>query len=86
VIDITLYEFNSLDEFEKGAALWEYGVHVTERFDEECGYSLYQLNDFYVEVKYNDGANEISRFTSFRNYTKLEPYLKNIDISQIGYF
>lgn len=32
-MDITLYEFNALNEFEKGAALWDYGVHLTERFD-----------------------------------------------------
>jgi len=82
-MDITLYEFNSLSEFEKGAALWDYGIHLTERFDEAYGYSLYQLNDFYVEVKYNGGINEITKFTSFNTYTKLEPYLGNIDISKI---
>ena len=74
-MDIILYEFNVIDEFDKGAALWDYGVHLTERFDEEYGYSLYQLNDFYMEIKYNGCENEISRFTSFRNCTKLEPYL-----------
>ena len=81
--DITLYEFNSLNEFEKGEALWEYGVHVSERFDGEFGYSLYQLNDFYVEVKYNGGINAITKFTSFCTYTKLEPYLENVDLSKI---
>ncbi len=80
-MDITLYEFNSLNEFEKGEALWEYGVHVSERFEGECGYALYQLNNFYVEVKYNGSINEISKFTSFSTYTKLEPYLDKIDIS-----
>ena len=35
--DITLYEFNSLNEFEKGEVLWEHGVHVSERFKGECG-------------------------------------------------
>jgi hypothetical protein len=70
-------------EFEKGEALWEYGVHVSERFDKEYGYSLYQLNDFYVEVQYNGGINAITKFTSFSTYTKLEPYLDKIDISNI---
>jgi len=80
-MNITLYEFNSLNEFEKGAALWEYGVHVSERFDQECGYSLYQLNNFYVEVKYKGDINALTKFTAFSTYTKLEPYLRNIDIS-----
>jgi len=34
-------------------------------------------------VKYSDDENEISRFTVFSNYTKLVPYLDNIDISKI---
>ena len=78
---MTLYEFNSLNDFEKGAALWEYGVHLTERFEGEIGYSLYQLNDFYVEVMYNEGKNVITKFTSFLTDTKLEPYLDKIDIT-----
>lgn len=84
-MDITLYEFNSLDEFEKGEALWEYGEHITERFGGDVGYSLYQLNDFYVEVEYNGDQNKISRFTSFSTSTKLEPYLDKIDISELIY-
>ena len=81
--DITLYEFNSLDEFEKGSALWEYGVFLSQRFEEEIGYNLYQLNNFYVEVMYNGGINAITKFTSFSTITKLEPYLDKIDITSI---
>ena len=68
---------------EKGEALCEYGVHVDERFEGEIGYSLYQLNDFYVEVQYNGGINAITKLTLFLTYTKLEPYLENIDISGV---
>lgn len=81
--DISLYEFNSLDEHEKGAVLWEYGEFLMQRFDLDIGYSLYQLNNFYVEVEYNGDQNKISKFTSFSTNTKLEPYLENIDISEI---
>ena len=49
----------------------------------EIEYSLFQLNDFYVEVKYNGGINAITKFTSFSTYTRLEPYLDNIDISGV---
>lgn len=82
-MDITLYEFNSLSYLEKGEALVEYGVHIAERKEIEFGYVLYQLNNFYVEVKYHNGRNEIVMLTAFLNSTKLEPYLKEIDISQI---
>jgi hypothetical protein len=44
----------------------------------EIEYSLFQLNDFYVEVKYNGGVNAITKITSFSTATKLEPYLQNI--------
>lgn len=84
-MDITLYEFNSLDELEKGEALWELGVHVTERFNGEIGYSLYQLNNFYVEVEYNGDQNKISNFTAFSTDTKLKSYLDTIDISELQY-
>jgi hypothetical protein len=67
-----------LNEFEKGEALWEYGIHLSQRTEGEIGYSLYQLHDFYVEVKYNGGINAITKFTSFSTYTKFEPYLQNI--------
>ena len=61
--DITLYEFNALNEDEKGAALWELGTFIMHRFEGEIGYSLYQLNNFYVEVEYNGDQNKISRFS-----------------------
>ena len=58
-------------------------MYVSERFEGEIGYSLYQLNNFYVEVQYNGGINAITKFTSFSTYTKLEPCLDKIDISCI---
>jgi len=31
-MDITLYEFNALNEFEKGDVLFKHGEHLAERF------------------------------------------------------
>jgi hypothetical protein len=58
-------------------------VHLTQRFDGDIGYNLYQLNNFYVEVLYNGGLNAITKFISFSTYTKLEPYLEKVDISNL---
>lgn len=69
-MDISLYEFNALNEFDKGEVLFKHGEHLTERFDEVYGFSLYQLNNFYVEVKYNGGLNAITNFTSFSTTTR----------------
>ena len=63
-MDITLYELNVLNQREKGSVLWDHGVHLTERFDETYGYSLFHLNDFYVEVKYNSDLNVLTKFTA----------------------
>ena len=80
--DITLYELNSLDEVEKGAALWEYGVHLTQRFDGDIGYSLYQLNNFYVEIMYNGGINEITKaLIKFRNERDWEQFHNPKDLA-----
>lgn len=59
--DITLYEFNSLADSEKAECLSEYGVHVSERFDKEYGYILYQINNFYVEAQYHCSNNIVSK-------------------------
>lgn len=83
MIDISLYEFNALNDFDKGEVLFKHGGHLTERFDEAYSYSLYQLNNFYVEVQYNGGLNAITKLTSFCNLTKLQPYLDKTDISSI---
>ena len=82
-MDISLYEFNALNDFDKGEVLFKHGEHLTERFDKDYGYSLYQLNNFYVEVQYNGGINAITKFTSFCTLTKLGSYLEKIDISEV---
>jgi hypothetical protein len=82
-MDISLYEFNALNDFDKGEVLFKNGEHLTERFDKEYGYSLYQLNNFYVELQYNGSINAITKFTSFCTLTKLDPYIDKIDISGV---
>jgi hypothetical protein len=70
--------------FGKDSALWNYGMHLSERFENETGFSLHQINDFYVEVTYNVPVNAITKFTSFKTATKLQPYLDKIDILEIS--
>jgi len=83
--DITLYEFNSLADHEKAECLWEYGVHVSERFDSKFGYILYQISNFYVEAKYDCENNAITKLISFSSTAKLEPYINDIDINELKF-
>jgi len=82
-MNITLYEFNSLNCFEKNFVLMVYGVYLSKRVENKVGYSLYQLNDFYVEATYNGGIDAIRKFTAFKSSAMLEPYLDTIDISGV---
>ncbi len=48
--DITLYEFNSLNDNEKHEAIMEYAVFVADRIENHCKVLLYQFDNFYVEL------------------------------------
>lgn len=80
---MTLYEYNALDKPEQSESLWEFGVHIGERDENNIRYILYALDSFYVELKYNKKLNVINSSRSFSSTTQLEPYLHLIDISKI---
>lgn len=81
--DITLYEFNSLNELEQIEALGEYGQIVAHRFQEEFKFLLYQINNFYIELKYITKGNIFIQLNSFNTTEKLELYLKEINIDEL---
>lgn len=81
--EITFYEFNSLTKNEKVEALCECAVFLCERPDAVFRIVLYQINNFYVEAKYDTVNNGIIEFQVSINTKLLEPYLKQIDISYI---
>ncbi len=77
---MTLYQFKALDEEEQYNTLWNKGVFVAGRITEEHKFLLYQLEAFYIEVKYDGDLNKILGLRSFKNVSQLEPYLKNIPL------
>lgn len=80
---MTLYQFNALDEMEQMEAVWDFGVHIGERDEPVFRYILYGINSFFVELKYNREHNSLVGSRSFTTQKLLEPYLPNIDISEI---
>jgi hypothetical protein len=81
---MTLYEFNQLDELEQIETFWVEGQKVGERSGKSFRYLLYQLNDFYVEVKFNMVVNVIYAMRSFESESPhLDVYLLPIDISAV---
>ena len=81
--DISLYEFNCLSKKEKIEVLCEHSVCLCERPHAAFRIVLYQISNFYVEIKYHKLNNCIAEFQLFTNTKLLEPYLKQIDISYV---
>ena len=79
---ITLYSFNSLDFEEQGNIVWD-GQWLCKRNEEKYEIALYAVSDFYVEAYYNPVENRVEGFRAFKSATPLEPYLDQIDLSEL---
>lgn len=82
--DITLYEFNSLNDNEKHEAMMEYAVFVADRIENQYKILLYQFDNFYVELFYDNINNAITRFKSFISQELLHPYLSQINLKELN--
>jgi len=80
---MTLYHFNALDENEKHQLVWDKGILLATREDGHYKYLLYQIDSFYVERIYDASSNEIKPCKSFVSTNLLEPYLLQINLSEI---
>lgn len=79
---MTLYQFKALSDFEQAEAVWK-GTLLGRREDGFYRVLLYQIDSFYVEVYYHKTANVILRFSPFSTTELLEPYLQQINLSDI---
>jgi hypothetical protein len=85
-IMITPEHFNKLLPLQQATLLWQHGVPVGELHDRLYVYALYQVGDFYVEVKFcktNFILQQMCAFSS--NCSHLDLYIKDIDISPLAY-
>lgn len=80
---MSLYEFNALPESERLALVWECSTYLLRRHLGTCWLSLYAVDTFFVEVRYNTRQNQITACRSFRSTNTLEPYLAQIDLSAL---
>jgi len=85
-MDITPDKFNALSPLQQATTIWQSGVPVGELYDKFYVYALYQLFDFYVEVKFckaNFVLHEMCAFAACCSH--LDLYIKEIDISPVMY-
>ena len=72
-----------MDGMAKTEVLANDGVYLAERNDGCFRISLYQVNDFYVEIYYHKTRYFYICIRSFDDASELYPYLQDIDISEV---
>ena len=83
---MTLLEFESMEFTERLEHVIENGVPIAQVKTIRKGHLLYALYNFYVELDmtYGRGKTDVKEVHAFRISPKLNKYLKEIDLSDIG--
>jgi hypothetical protein len=76
-------EFNFMDGMAKTELLAKDGVFLAERNEGCFRISLYQVNDFYVEIYYHKTRCFYLCIRSFEDVSEVYPYLGDIDITEV---
>lgn len=76
-----MYRFLILDLNERANLLRKKGVFLMLANSTAFSFSLYCIQDFYVEVVRNTAENKITQIEAFTSGWRLEKYLDEIDIS-----
>ena len=72
-----------MDGIAKTEVLATAGVFLAERNEGCYRISLYQVNDFYVEIYYHKTRYFYICIRSFSDVSEVYPYLQDIDISEV---
>lgn len=81
---LSIYEYITLDTAQRAEILWDKGEFISNTVIEDCGFALYSLYGFYVEVVLVQ--TELSEVTPFKQGERLEKYLACIDITELKGF
>jgi hypothetical protein len=79
-----IYEFNILELEQQKELVLKDAIFLTNRLESNMGLSLYKLFDFYAEVHLNNDTNEIEKIRTFKSIEQLDPYLDEIDSTELG--
>ena len=75
-----LYEFSRLSEEEQYKTTWEIGVLVDQFIKDGIAINLYAINEFFVEVYYDQKNNKILYKKTFKHGELLDKYLNRIKL------
>ena len=79
---MTLVQFYEYDH-EEQVVILKQATFLAERKDRHFRYQLFQLDSFYIEVRYSLFYNINKELFAFHNIDFLQPYLVQIDIPKI---
>ena len=82
---MTLTEFTALDADKQVEIIAHSGVHIAVREHPHHSIRLYQMDTFYAEIFLCKKDNSIWKVGGFDHPILLQPYLKQIDISSLGF-
>jgi hypothetical protein len=77
---MTFNQFRYLSEDDQERILWKKGVELSRNEINGFHYILFQVDGFYMEVKYTLPLRSIIEIVCFEDVELLDPYLKKINI------
>lgn len=75
-----LYEFLRLSEEEQYNVTWSIGILVDQFIKDNIAINLYAINEFFVEVYYDQATNKILYKKHFKHGELLDKYLNRINL------
>jgi len=72
---LKLYDYIILTDEEQFNAVWDLGKHIDTYIDGNIKINLYAVNEFFVELYYDDELNKIVDKKHFKQGFLLEKYL-----------
>lgn len=76
-------DFKLLDLPLQAHIIYQKGIYLSERSEDDLFVALYGVFDFYVEVYCRFSNSEIVKFISFHSDILLEPYLNKIQLNEL---
>src|SRR5436190_6697938 len=80
---MTLYQFKALSEYKQYEYIKSNGVVIAKRISAAYKFLLYQIESFYVELKYNLFETKIEVIRCFSGTKDLDPYLGDISLPEL---
>lgn len=81
---VTFADYQTLSQCFKAQYLWLDGVYLNLVRSTELVYAdLYALYDYYVEIYFDQKTKEPLYINAFRDISRLDPYIEQMDISDV---